>query len=195
MFIILTLPRSRSAWLAHYLNYAPARRCGHDIAIECSTIDEFLNPLVDGWMHGTVETGAVVAWRLLMARLPEAKFIVIKRPLSEVQASLAKLNVSLVAGELEARAMLLELASQQPGVVTLQYSELDYPETCQRLFEYCLEIPWDEEWYKQTVRFNIQIDMPARLQQLAKNRLQLDALQAQVLVETSKLLGNGYGLH
>jgi hypothetical protein len=61
-FVIFGLPRSRTAWLAHWLGLGRGL-VGHDMAIEANTAQGFLDAL---WQRaGTVETGAMRAWRLL----------------------------------------------------------------------------------------------------------------------------------
>src|ERR1700691_5659915 len=90
-FIVFSLPRSRSPWIARFLSYG-GRPCGHDLATECASLDEFAT-LLRGPYVGTVETGAVVGWRALRRRLPEARMAVIRRPVPEVYASLARFGL------------------------------------------------------------------------------------------------------
>src|SRR5258706_14140274 len=144
-FIILTLPRSRSAWLAHFLSYPPAT-CGHDVAVSCESISDFLCQF-DCGMSGTVETGAVVAWRLIRHRLPKAKIVTIRRPIGEVRTSLAKLGIYPVEGELESRSAMLDMLSVEPSVHSLDFRDLDDPDCCGRLFEHCLEMEFDHQWW------------------------------------------------
>ena len=72
-FIVFSLPRSRSAWVARFLSYGE-KRCGHDVATECGSLAELTGRL-HGEYAGTAETGAVVAGALcsggfLMPELP-----------------------------------------------------------------------------------------------------------------------------
>lgn len=82
-FVVFALPRSRTAWLAHYLGYRGTYAVGHDIAIECQQLDDFTNSYKFG-MVGTVETGAIVAWRLLRHKMPQLRMMVMYRPLGEI---------------------------------------------------------------------------------------------------------------
>lgn len=192
-FLVLSLPRSRSAWMSHYLGYNGQFLVGHDIAIECETIQQFLDSYLHG-MTGTCETGAVVAWRLLLAKLPGVRFLVVRRKLEEVQASFARLQVELVPGELEARAEMLDLIGQNSRVKVVEFHSLGNPEVGQEVFEYCLDIPWDRRWWEHLSRLNIQVDIHARLQQLHRNAAKLAFLQEEIVRET-RVLGSTDGLH
>lgn len=184
-FIILTLPRSRSAWMAWYLSYLPAQ-VGHDLLIQCDTVADF------GWLlgqvTGTVETGAMMGWRLIRARLPEAKLITVHRPLDQIHDSFKRLGLVLVPGELEVRAEMLAQLAEQPGVESIPFAALDDPLCAQWLFEHCLETEWDRDWWLKARGVNIQIDMGARLQWLGQRQPQLAALKAEVQAETRRLM-------
>jgi hypothetical protein len=189
-FVVLALPRSRTAWLAHYLGYA-GRRVGHDIAIECASIEDFLGSFERG-MTGTVETGAVIAWRLMLEALPSAKFVVVTRPLEEIYSSLARLGVRPIPGELESRAELLAQACGHLRVESVAFRDLADPQCARWLFEYCLDLPWDEAWHDRLARLNIQVDIEARMRQLTRNAGQLAGLQAEIARRTRTL---SHGLH
>ncbi len=184
-FIVLTLPRSRSAWLAWYLSYPPAE-VGHDILVSCRSIADFEAKL--DTVRGTVETGAMLGWRLIRHRLPHAKLLVILRSVEEVKASLRRLGFEPVAGELEFRAEMLAQLSAEPGVETITYSDLDDPVCCHWLFEHLLEEEWDRAWYYKARPINVQIDFSARLVQLRRNQPALAALKSEVEAETRRLL-------
>ena len=63
-FIVLSLPRSRSAWISAFLSYG-GRKCGHDLAPTCGTMAEFVAMFGGGGYAGTAETGAVVGWKAI----------------------------------------------------------------------------------------------------------------------------------
>lgn len=185
-FIVLSLPRSRSAWLSTYLSYGSAR-CGHDIAVECPTIDAFTGSFSPGGLVGSCETGAAMAWRVLQARMPGVRFIVVRRPVERVLASLLRMGLAVSPEELESREAQLELVSAQPDTRTLDFDDLSSPQTCQALFEYCLEREWDAAWWYHLARMNIQIDMKAHVARLMHNADQIAGLKAAVLAEQSTM--------
>lgn len=185
-FIILSLPRSRSAWLAHFLRYS-GRAVHHDLATECSSVGDFKAKL--RLLDGTVETGAVLGWRLIREELPEAKLVVVRRDFREVGLSLAKFGLQPPWHELIQRAMMLDAVSEVPGVLTIEYSALDDPLVCKALFEFCLDLPFDWAWWQQFHTTNIQVNMPRRLAHLAANYANLEAFKLEVSTKSQLLPG------
>lgn len=192
-FLILSLPRSRSAWLAHYLNYDPSKRVGHDISIECDHVADFTQSFTNG-LWGSVETGAVEAWRLIRVLLPQVKLIAVKRPLLDVCRSLERRGVVPRLDELAARNVMLDELARQEGVHCLGFDDLQDVNVCGWLFEHCLELEFDPEWYAKCSMINVQIDMQARLAQLERRQSALAGLRAEIARETSKL-AHQRGLH
>ena len=178
-FLILALPRSRTAWLAHYLNYDPARPIGHDIGIECRTVLDFINSYRYG-MIGTVETGAVIAQHLITAHVPGLRRLVVKRPLEEIRQSLAAFGIEAVPGQLEERYDLLNLVAREPGVEVVEFRDLGIPETGKFIFEWALGRAWDPDWFAKINAVNIQIDMVGRIQQLGRNAATLRELKDSI---------------
>lgn len=184
-FIVFALPRSRTAWTARYLSYDS--RVGHDIATECATPDDFFMKLApEAELHGEVpldgivETAAMLGWRLIRERLPDARFAVIRRRVCEVERSLSQFGIEAVPGELIDRAEMLNEISEHPGVLTIQYDDLCQVETRRNLFEHCLQRSWVESWDRTWAWRNIQIDVHARMKYLADNRARIEALKAQL---------------
>lgn len=185
-FIILALPRSRTAWLAHYLTLGSEFLIGHDTLVECASIEDFLGQFASG-MAGTVETGAMLGWRLLRARMPSAHLVTVHRPVSEVEASLRKFGLAPDLAELEARNGLLEACAMSPGTQSFAWEDLSLPLVGQWLFEHLLERPFDEAWHQRMCEVNIQVDMIARSSRLWENRQRLAGLKAQVAKATAEL--------
>lgn len=164
-FIIFALPRSRTAWMAHYLSYASP--VGHDILIECDRQEDFLQSFANG-MAGTVETGGILGARLIKKALPKIKFVVVKRPLAEVRQSLEALGLTWSPSELEEREALLQELSATAGVETIDFKSLSIPQCAKWLFEHCLEREWDVEWFNHWEPINVQVIMQQRIAQLAR---------------------------
>ena len=182
-FIVFSLPRSRSAWIARFLSYG-GRRCGHDLATECASLDE-LTERLRGEYVGTAETGAVVGWRALVRRMPEARIAVIRRPVGDVYNSLARFGVAsqaLAAELLERDAMLGELAKVR-GVKSFTFAQLNGIEGCRALFEHCLGEPFDWEWWEGLAGVNVQVDVADRLRFLEANRERIDAIKREAIEE------------
>ena len=178
-FIVLSLPRSRSAWLAEFLSYAPDR-CGHDLAVECGSIADFL-AFFDSTFTGTIETGAVVAWRAIRKIAPEARLAAIRRPVMEVLASFSAIGIGSpeLDREMHERAAMLDAFAREPGVLSMNFDALIYREACAGLFEHCLQKPLDLDWYDRLCRRNIQADVRAQLMKVLRNKDRIAALKKE----------------
>lgn len=182
-FIVFSLPRSRSAWIAAFLSHG-GRRCAHDLAPECGSLDEFTERL-HGEYAGTAETGAVVGWRALIRRLPDARIAVIRRPVPEVFGSLSQFGLgsaALMDELLQRDAMLDEVVSVR-GVKSFAFADLDI-DGCRGLFEHCLGEPFDWEWWERLADVNIQVDVAKRLRFLDANRTRIEAMKREAEAES-----------
>jgi hypothetical protein len=177
-FIILCLPRSRSAWLAQFLSYG-LFSCGHDLAAYCDSVQDWLGRF--SVLTGVVETGAVVGWRVLRHALPSAKVVVVRRPLREVYASFVRLGVTNVdQEELFRRAIALDTVASLPDVKVWEYVELEDEERCAQLFEHTLGVAHNHNWWAAIARQNVQIDMRERIRHLQTRQQQMLAFRQEV---------------
>lgn len=193
-FMVLALPRSRTAWMAEWLGFDGRFAVGHDLAVECSALQDF-EDAIDS-VDGSVETGAMLGWRLLRAWYPEMRLGVVHRNVGHVLASLAKLGLGQAyAPDMLARAEMLWALSSEPGVESLTFEALDDERAAARLWEHLLRIDWDYEWWKDCCARNIQIDMAARLRRLAANAPGLERLKLEIIYEVGQLGGEGCRLN
>lgn len=161
-FIIYALPRSRTAWVSHYLNYPlarPTQGVGHDLAVQMGSVEAFMDLYNKEGMFGSVEIGAVMAWRIIRKELPHLKTVVIRRPLIEVFNSFAKAGFEVNIGELGELEAMLDSVAEEEGVYSIKSSDLDAPVVCKWLFEYCLELEFDFDWWVYMQNINIQMDL------------------------------------
>lgn len=182
-FLIASLPRSRSAWLSHYLSYPlarPPQLVGHEILTECPDVQTFLDSYKYG-MWGTVETAGAALCPIVRREMPECRVILVRRPLVEVYHSLAEKGVMPDLNVLAEMDQLLNVAAADPEIVSVPYSLLSDPGIGKWLFEYCLELEWDEEWWTRMVRTNVQVDMPRWVERLMSKRDQLLGLFQDVV--------------
>jgi hypothetical protein len=186
-FIVFSLPRSRSAWLTHFLSYPP-KRVGHDVIVYCDHVSDFIRLYSEG-MDGACETATVLGHRLIRHLMPTVKFAVVRRPLAEVVASLARMDLTAPLGELEARDAMLDQVEALPGTLSLQYAELDSPDFCRRLFEFCHggEPEFEIEWWAQCSRFNIQVEMGKQVVLLQERKNALSGLRAEMMKLSQEL--------
>jgi hypothetical protein len=180
-FIVLSLPRSRSTWIASFLSYG-GKTCGHDIASSVGTMAEFA-ALFDDRYAGTAETGAVVGWRAIRRVLPAARIAVVRRPVDQIYKEMAGFGCGVPAmmDELKERDAMLDQVAKLPGVLSVTFAELRGPAACQALFEHCLETPFDWEWWESLAHKDIQVDVAAEFQYVIDNADRIAALKRDAL--------------
>ncbi len=184
-FIIFGLPRSRTAWLSRWLSAACGRPVGHDLAIQADTVEGLLGQIWQDYA-GTVETGAIDGWRLLRRSLPQAPMVVVHRPLAGVQASLAALGLTAPAEQLEQREAEMQELSRQPGVLSVPFEALRYPQACAAIQAHCLPgLPFNWELWVEADRTNVQVEMPARVAVLAERAGAIARLKAEAAERTN----------
>ena len=161
-FIIYALPRSRTAWISHYLNYPlarPPQGVGHDLAVQMGSVEAFIDLYNKEGMFGSVEIGAVMAWRIIKKELPHLKVVLVRRPLIEVFNSFAKAGFVVDLGEIAELEAMLDSIAEEEKVYSIKSSDLDAPVVCKWLFEYCLDLEFDFDWWAYMQSYNIQMDL------------------------------------
>lgn len=162
-FIVFSLPRSRSTWLARFLSYGPWR-CGHDELRHIRTLDD-----VKTWFSqpftGTAETAGAPWWRLLPHYAPSARVVVVRRPVGDVIDSLMRIKgVSFDRDRLTENMGWLDrklgqLAARVSGVISVDYADLDSEQACASIFEHCTDLAHDHAWWSMLAPINLQSDM------------------------------------
>ena len=89
-FVILALPRSRTAWLSAWLSDRD-RVCLHDALAYAHSRDALLALTAGG--NGLAETAGMVLPRVLHDTLPDARYLIVRRDPKHVEASLSHLGV------------------------------------------------------------------------------------------------------
>ena len=162
-FLVFSLPRSRSTWLAKFLSYGPWR-CGHDEIRHMRTLDDvkawFSQPFI-----GSAETAGAPWWRLLARYAPTARIVVVRRPVEDVVDSLMRLDgVSFDRETLDLEMRrhdrkLGQLSRRIDGVLTVDYADLVQEDVCAAVFEHCTGLVHDHAWWDFVAPLNIQSDM------------------------------------
>ena len=161
-FFIFGLPRSRTAWMARFLTYGEWN-CGHEEIRHLRSMDD-----VKAWLGqpctGTAETAGAPWWRLVQCLAPDARIVVVRRPVAAVVASLMNLGLtfneaSLTVAMQRLDAKLDQIERRVPGVLSVQFDDLATEATCARVFEHCLPYQHDPAWWAAIAPVNIQINM------------------------------------
>ena len=173
-YVILALPRSRTAWLSKFLTYGEWS-CGHEELRHLRSLDD-----VKSWFTqdctGTAETAASPWWRLL----PKTKIVLIRRPVGEVVESLMALGIAFDRTKLEEAfayhdRKLDQIAARMP-CLSVDYAALETAETCAKVFEYCLPYAFDEAHWKRLAGENVQCDMRGLMRYMAAHAPALEKL-------------------
>lgn len=164
-FVIFALPRSRTAWLSHFLSYGDWI-CGHEESRHMRSLDD-----VKAWLSqsntGTIETAVAHWWRLIGEIAPRTKVVVIRRPPSDVVDSLMAIpGCQFDRARLEhdmARLdwKLTQIAARVPGAISIDFADLEREDVCAAVFEHCLPYRHDSARWQALAPVNIQINMPA----------------------------------
>lgn len=174
-YIVYALPRSRTFWCSRFLTYGDWQ-CGHDELRHARALDD-----ITAWLGqpctGTVETAAAPFWRLAAG----VKTVVIRRPVSEVVASITRLGFDVDQAVLTASIARLDrkldqITARVPNVLAIQYDDLQSEATCKTLFEHCLPYQHDPVWWQHMSKLNLQVNMHHVMRYFAAHEPQLTKL-------------------
>jgi hypothetical protein len=185
-FVVMALPRSRTAWLSVFLSYG-AWRCSHERAVTMRAWGD-VERFFGAPRHGSVETGISPGWRLLEEAFPALRRAVVLRPVADAVASTLRLPIERIGARFdEARLRrnyaylhrCLRAVAARPGVLALSLAELDTEDGCRRLFEHCLPYRFDREWWLMLRRLHIEQDALRHIADALKNRPAIDAFKSE----------------
>lgn len=181
-FLVLALPRSRTAWLARFLSYRDYR-CAHEQARTLRSLEDAQAWLAQDFT-GTAETSVARWWRLIPVLRPQVRVVLVRRPVEQVVASLLRLDMRDIGGFNEARLWremgrldraLDRIERGLAGVLSVRFADLADPETCRRVWEHCLPYPFDRGWWAEQAAVNVQCDMPSLMRYARAHAGQLAA--------------------
>jgi len=192
-FIVYALPRSRTAWLSMFLTYSQWNCCHEMLGLYLKTLPQtiafFKLPNV-----GTVETAGAEGRWLIRHYAPGIREAVIRRSLDDVmRAMMATSTNAFTYDELTLRKRLeygdrmLDRVAARPGVLALAYADLDTEEGCKAIFEHCLQLPFDRDWWEQWRDENVQIDIGEMLQRYHANLDEITAYKQSCKSELRRL--------
>lgn len=190
-FIVYALPRSRTAWLSRFLSYGEWH-CGHDELRHQRSLEDiaswFRQPLT-----GTAETAGAPWWRLALKHAPDARVVVVRRPVGDVVDSLCQVGLGFARDALEREMRRLDrkldqIVKRVPNCLEVQFYDLHSEDTCRAIFEHCLGLPFDHAWWSHWAPQNVQISVPAQYRHYMAYRDQIERLRAQAEVSSRSLI-------
>lgn len=160
---MLSLPRSRSAWMAEYFKpYTSAS--WHCPLQQCSSIGE-LGMKIDAQPQGRVfiaDVAALFFFQDIIERFPGAQFIVVHRPAREVEMSMAKLGVKPPLNITKAETQLLDIGhalKTHPYAMAGSYFELNSPGLMAAISKFVTGIDIPYTYYCRMKSRNIQVSV------------------------------------
>ena len=179
-FLILALPRSRTAWLSKFLTYRPWV-CGHDQLRYMRGLDDirswFMQPYI-----GSAETLAPAFWRLIPRYAPGCRVLVVRRPVQDVLESVKRQGIvgqdlpRLMKTLLYSNAKLDQIEQRLPNTISVNFDELSDPEICRIVFEHCTTQVFDYQWWQYWNGINVQVNFDAMMRYTWAHLVQLSKL-------------------
>lgn len=195
-FIVCTISRSRTRWLAELLTYRDWK-CHSEVAMGMREIDDiarfFRRPRI-----GTTETAVAPGWELLRHLVPDIRAVVVRRPIKDAIESMraamdgvAEIDVEMLRGFMVKGARALDRMARDRDVLTVEFADLGREDVCAAVFEHCL--PYDmphAHWAALNDR-NIQFDMKTLLGYYNLHRGEIAAFKAACRDELRWLIRSG----
>lgn len=156
-FAVLALPRSRTAWLASLLSYG-GRSCDHEPSARFGGVADLERYFQAG--AGCADTMLALRWPDIVSAAPDVRIAVVHRGVNDVKQAIRRrgygsIEIDRVCGEI---SKALNRAAKWRGAIAVQYRELSNPATVKRVFEHCLGVPFDREWFEAWRDVNVQAD-------------------------------------
>lgn len=158
-FLVLGLPRSRTAWLANFLSNG-AVACGHELLAECLTPDALVPRIhaLGGEVNGSAETAGSLFIGRLLRESPALRVVVVHRCKLAVADSLTRLGIEPGPGVLNLLAVKLSAAARYAGALCVEFTDLDSIDRLRQIWEHCAPgEPFDVQRAQRLTDLNVQI--------------------------------------
>lgn len=176
-FFILSLPRSRTAWLSVFLTYENSY-CFHEGLVECESVSALprLFAATGKPVVGNSDCGNILFLDELRETFPDAKFVIVERPLAEVVDELHHMGLNNFDPEtIEYAAHELTLARRTLDALLIDYRDLD-ENVCRHIWQHCIGTPFDESRWRMLDGLDIQIILSKKLAAIRRNGSNLESL-------------------
>jgi len=143
-FIVVARPRSRTSWLATFLN-AGGAVCQHDIVDICPGPLAYQEALNVAEISGAVDTGAVLVLSEILEAMPDCVVAVIERPRTACETDLLRAGVNM---NMSVYDKCMDDAKELPGVLVVKYEDLDDEYTVRNLWQHLIGTTFPKLWYE-----------------------------------------------
>lgn len=166
-YFILGTPRSRTAWLAEFLS-RPGRQCVHEPSrFFCEAADVFRYALQPA--AAASDSLLTFRWRLLLEAAPDARIVVVRRPVEDVVESFARKGWAPPGLVASVRRLWSEVEGmcEVAQVLSVPFAALGRQDVCSTVYEYCHETPTPAGHWERLSGQNIQADIAEVARQMA----------------------------
>lgn len=178
--IMLSLPRSRSAWMAAFVRPDTGHRNAslHNPLQQCASIEE-LGKMVDLLPPGPAfiaDVAALFFFDQLVVRFPGAKFLIVHRPAREVAHSMEKLGVTPPLDLRKAEKQLIDIASSirhNDWVLAGSFFELHNPVLLSAIYKFVTGQVVEPRHLHVMMKTNVQVSLQ---DQIARTDIQKQRL-------------------
>lgn len=156
-FFIFSLPRSRTAWLANFLTYGETY-CFHEGWIGVSTPDEMWRKMkaTGRKFTGNSDSGNIMFLDEIMDEYPNAKLILIERPMNEVIRSLSDMGFPGQEEYLRRCHIDLQNLKINASPMVVPFHLMDNG-ACREMWEYVTDEPLDEQRLEMLEGINMEV--------------------------------------
>lgn len=136
-FLVVGLPRSRTAWLANFLSYGESF-CYHEPTIGCADVADLRMGLYNGHrpVMGGADTGALFIIDQIKASMPDLRLLVIERSVEDVFRSCEKAGLPVVREDLEREHQTMRLSASLDGAKRVRFDEID--NSLESIWRFCV---------------------------------------------------------
>jgi len=160
-YLIFAPPRCRTAWLANFLTYENSY-CYHEALSMCERVSDMKDMRREG-ITGNSDSGMFLFPEKVLKEFPNAKVVLIKRPIGEVEKSLNRVFTG-TPQECEFTARMSQRASDWmetnvKGMLVASFSDLEKEQVCKNIWDFCNQYrSFDKQRWKMLANFNVQLN-------------------------------------
>lgn len=170
-FLVMGLPRSRTAWLANFLTNGPAF-CFHEPMVGCRSVANLRSKFerMDYPVVGGADTGAAAfADRIAEVFTSGIQLIIVERDPDECLASLRALGLLADVHTLAAGVDALEYVKCKFKPLVVSFDSLNDEHVGRGIWEHCIGEGFDVERFRQLCEMNIQVIPECLLRRIRDN--------------------------
>jgi hypothetical protein len=159
-YAVIALPRSRTAWLAHWLG------ASHEPLSRTDNLDDL--------PEGIVDTGSAIFFPALWKRWPKAHYLFVFRDQTDIVRACEKVGLP-TEGLAMLRDKLLDaytVVQTQENVLAVHFNRLSSLGALEAIWAHLKGAGFDRDRTEQLIRRNIQADLSALFDRMDAGRTQ-----------------------